>query len=149
MTSCTVARTVMNSNSDTLNGGSGNDMLFGGVGADTLNGGGGNDSLWGGPGLDVVNGDAGHDMIYVNFEPGEMASTTDTVNGGAGNDTISFEKWVDEEDDTVVVLTLPDLDATTGNFLGIENIIGSAEDDILTGNDGDNIIEGGDGDDDA
>ena len=29
----------------------------------------------------------------------------------------------------------------------IENIIGSADDDMLTGNDRNNIIEGGDGDD--
>ena len=131
------------SNSDTLNGGSGNDMLFGGVGADTLNGGSGNDSLWGGPGQDVVNGDDGHDMIYVNFEPGETAETTDTVNGGDGNDTISFEKWVDEEDDTIVTLNL----STSTSITNIENIIGSDEDDMLTGNDGHNIIEGGDGDD--
>ena len=135
------------SNTDTLNGGGGNDMLFGGVGADTLNGGTGNDSLWGGAGVDVVNGDAGHDMIYVHFGPGQTAATADTVNGGAGNDTVSFEKWVDEEDDTEVTLALPEVAATEGNYLGIENIIGSAEDDVLTGNDGDNIIEGGDGDD--
>ena len=32
-------------------------------------------------------------------------------------------------------------------YFGIENIIGSAEDDALTGNNVDNIIEGGDGDD--
>ena len=138
------------SNTDTLNGGSGNDMLFGGLGADILNGGPGNDSLWGGAGQDAVNGGAGHDMIYVQFDPGETATTADTVNGGAGNDTVSFEKWVDEEDDTVVLIlpnTTTDITTTVPNFWSIENIIGSAEDDMLTGNDADNIIEGGDGDD--
>ncbi|MDE0154987.1 MAG: calcium-binding protein [Gammaproteobacteria bacterium] len=135
------------SNTDTLHGEDGDDMLFGGVGADTLHGGRGDDMLFGGAGVDVVNGDAGHDMIYVHFVPGQTAGTAETVNGGTGNDTVSFEKWVDEEDDTPVVVALPDVAATTGNFLGIENIIGSAEDDVLTGNDADNIIEGGDGDD--
>ena len=55
-------------------------------------------------------------------------------------DTVSFEKWVDEEDDTVVTLVLPAMElpgvGEEGNFRGIENIIGSAEDDTLTGNDG-------------
>ena len=85
-----------------------------------MDGGKGNDSLWGGPGLDTVNGDAGHDMIYVNFE--EMGQTTDTVDGGDGNDTVSFEKWVDEEDDTPVILDL----STSNVITNVENIIGSA-----------------------
>ena len=136
------------SNTDTLNGGSGDDMLFGGMGADTLNGGRGDDMLFGGAGVDAVNGDAGDDMIYVHFVPGQTAATADTVSGGEGNDTVSFARWVDEENDTVVTLTLPDTTAADNpNYFGIENIIGSDEDDTLTGNDADNVIEGGDGDD--
>ena len=138
------------SNTDKLYGDGGDDMLFGGRGADELYGGRGDDTLFGGTGVDAVNGGAGHDMIYVHFHPGAIATTADTVNGGDGNDTVSFARWVDEEDDTVVTLALPATDAAddgTNNYLGIENIIGSAEDDTLTGNDGDNVIEGGDGDD--
>ena len=130
------------SNTDTLNGGGGDDMLFGGMGADTLDGGRGDDRLFGGAGQDTVNGGAGDDMIYVHFEPG-VAGQPDTVDGGDDNDTISFEKWVDDEDDTVVTLNL----TTSTVVTNVENIIGSAEDDILTGDTEDNIIEGGDGDD--
>ena len=135
------------SNTDKLYGGPGNDMLYGGRGADMLDGGSGNDILWGGPGQDTVKGGPGHDTIYVIFDTGQTAMTADTVTGGSGNDTVSFQNWVDEEDDTVVSLTLPGADDTDANFQGIENIIGSAEDDMLTGNGMDNIIEGGDGDD--
>ena len=40
-------------NADVLDGGAGNDMLWGGIGADELHGGAGNDMLWGGPGIDT------------------------------------------------------------------------------------------------
>ena len=169
------------SNVDTLLGGRGDDMLFGGVGSDTLDGGSGDDMLWGGPGEDTLFGGHGSDTFYITFDEGGIFDTVhgegmpqnETVVmrdlNGNGNmtdtevvvadpnpfhqDTVSFEKWVDEEDDTPVVLVLPAVGTLPGvgedamNFTGIENIIGSAEDDTLTGNDGNNIIEGGDGDD--
>lgn len=60
--------------SETLNGGDGNDQLFGGDGIDTLNGGSGADQLYGGTGNDVLSGGAGADQFF----------------GGLGDDTVSY-----------------------------------------------------------
>ncbi len=49
---------------DTLNGGSGSDILIGGAGNDVLNGNGGRDMLFGGAGADKLNGGAGDDILY-------------------------------------------------------------------------------------
>jgi Ca2+-binding RTX toxin-like protein len=49
--------------SDIVNGGGGNDMLFGGTGNDALNGGGGHDVLVGGYGEDQVIGGSGRDLL--------------------------------------------------------------------------------------
>ena len=171
------------SNADMLFGDGGDDMLFGGRGADTLNGGRGDDVLSGGSGEDTLIGGYGSDTFYITFEMGN-AGQPDTVNGDYlgpdtadsdgdddrteilsitdpnphHQDTVSYEKWVDEEDNTPVRVNISAAavnvtvdavatDIPSSGFLAIENIIGSAEDDVLIGNDGDNIIEGGDGDD--
>ena len=48
---------------DTIFGSRGNDTLLGGIGNDTLLGGAGNDTLIGGPGADTLNGGAGNDVF--------------------------------------------------------------------------------------
>ena len=53
------------SNPDTLNGGQGDDILFGNGGADTLNGGAGFDILIGGAGADNLTGGAGNDRSVI------------------------------------------------------------------------------------
>ncbi len=58
----------------TITGGSGHDVLVGGGGADSLSGGGGNDWLIGGAGSDVLNGGAGNNILA----------------GGIGDDTFDF-----------------------------------------------------------
>ena len=117
-------------NKDYLDGGAGNDKLFGGIGNDRLEGGDGDDELWGGPGSDYLSGGAGNDMIYIYGEDG-------TVNGGLGNDTISYE-MLTGPDGVIVALS-------SRLIMHIENIIGTPNDDTLTGNDGNNVIEGGGG----
>jgi Ca2+-binding RTX toxin-like protein len=64
-----------------LNGGAGNDYLFGDDGVDELNGGSGIDRIWGGAGIDTINGDDGNDYLY-----GE--GDADLIDGGTGNDYI-------------------------------------------------------------
>lgn len=61
--------------SETINGGSGKDVIAGNAGNDTINGGGGNDFLCGEAGNDALNGDGG----------------TDTCDGGAGTDSGTCE----------------------------------------------------------
>ncbi|WP_269580737.1 M10 family metallopeptidase C-terminal domain-containing protein [Roseibium sp. Sym1] len=110
-------------NANTIEGGAGNDMLYGWHGDDILRGGAGND---------VIRGGFGGDMIY----------------GDAGNDTVDYQ-----QSNASVTVNLTSSSTLTGGsaqgdrLYGIENIIGSAHTDYLTGDNGANVIDGGGGDD--
>ena len=161
-------------NNDMLYGGRGNDMLFGGAGNDTLKGNAGNDMLNGGAGEDKFFGGAGSDMIYADTKDmlivggnsnaagdGQMADDANTLGvdeSGEKNamDTVSFAKLTGKDGVRVVlpiidsgaVLTFIEADPGVGieaSIAGIENIIGTSEEDTLNGNDGPNVIEGGKG----
>jgi len=69
----------------TLDGGSGDDELFGSQGDDTLLGGDGNDTLDGSKGNDLAQMGAGDDTFQ--WDPGDGS---DTVEGEDGTDTMSF-----------------------------------------------------------
>ncbi|TAN64304.1 MAG: tandem-95 repeat protein, partial [Magnetospirillum sp.] len=56
------------SGNDVLWGNAGNDMLIGGVGNDTLHGGAGADTLYGGAGADIVDGGSGNDVLMMNAD---------------------------------------------------------------------------------
>jgi serralysin len=86
---------------DTINGGDGNDYLSSGGGADIMHGGAGDDSLKGGTAAAQLYGDDGNDTLvggsgneYLSGGNGNDKLTggggTDTLNGGAGNDTFIF-----------------------------------------------------------
>lgn len=75
---------------NTLDGGSGDDMIYGadgvdiisgGDGVDTVTGGDANDQINGGDGDDDLSGDAGNDTIYGDND-------NDIINGGIGDDTL-------------------------------------------------------------
>jgi CSLREA domain-containing protein len=74
--------------SDTINGNAGDDLLCGGSGNDTLNGGTGNDFLNGRSGNDILNGGDGNDSLL-------GTSGVDTLTGGAGADFFSGGLGVD------------------------------------------------------
>jgi serralysin len=87
--------------SDTINGGDGNDYLSSGGGADIMHGGAGDDSLKGGTAAAQLYGDDGNDTLvggsgneYLSGGNGNDKLTggggNDTLNGGAGNDTFIF-----------------------------------------------------------
>ncbi len=107
---------------DTLDGGSGNDLLTGGAGSDTLDGGSGNDTLSGGAGADVMNGGAG----------------IDTLDYSASAAGVAVRLWN---------LTASGGDAQGDVISGIENLIGSALNDTLNGDNGANELTGGLGND--
>ena len=147
---------------DTLEGGMGNDMLFGGIGADTLKGDGGDDMLNGGAGNDIFYGGAGSDMIYADdsdttingwLSPEDAAATATAL--GIEDDTATTVNEATDEVardpmtvDTVSYERLEEAVQKTlgaGGITNIENIIGTSENDTLTGDGGNNVIEGGDG----
>jgi Ca2+-binding RTX toxin-like protein len=75
--------------SDTINGTSGTDMMFGLGGQDTINGNAGNDLLCGGNGNDTISGVGGADII--DGQNGDDAisggDSNDILRGGGGKDT--------------------------------------------------------------
>ncbi|CCG07417.1 FecR domain-containing protein [Pararhodospirillum photometricum] len=121
-------------------GGSGNDTLIGNADDNILQGGVGNDQLSGGAGNDSLEGGAGND----------------TMQGGRGNDTLvggDGTDWADYSDATnPVVLSLSagtagGLDVGVDVLSGIENVIGGAGNDTLTGDNAANALQGGAGSD--
>lgn len=134
---------------DELKGEGGNDMLFGGKGDDTLNGGMGNDVLNGGAGADEFDGGAGNDMIYADLgDIGKIDGGSNPEGQPGDMDTVSFARLVD------MAVGASGAAFTLGtDAVNIERVIGTDEDDYITGADestddaGDapEEIEGGDG----
>ncbi|MGZ9099777.1 MAG: calcium-binding protein, partial [Brevundimonas sp.] len=106
---------------DILSGGTGDDVLDGGGGKDVLKGGGGDDTLMGGGGADTLSGGGGVDTADYSGAAGGVRA--DLLAGVASNDG----------DGSADVLSL------------IEDLIGSAFDDVLAGGNGANALTGGDG----
>lgn len=110
---------------------SGNDILVGTPGADFLAGGAGNDTLLGAGGDDTLTGGSGDDVI----------------DGQAGADTADFG---DAVGGVTVTLTAGGGQATgfgVDSLNGIENLRGSAFNDVLTGDELANVLLGLAGDD--
>lgn len=101
----------------TLNGGANDDSLTGGAAADTLNGGSENDTLAGG--ANPAAGDTADYAGAVSAVTVNLALATAQNTGGAGTDTLAT----------------------------IENLTGSAFNDVLTGNTSANVLDGAAGDD--
>jgi Ca2+-binding RTX toxin-like protein len=161
---------------DILNGAGGSDTLYGGSGNDTLIGGAGINLFDGGTGNDTVDYSAGTAAVTVTLmgaADGIATGTgfTDTlrgienVTGGGGNDTIVADinaNFIDGSSgtDTVsyansvtgVTVALNGTAGTGGDAAGdvlvnVENLLGSANNDVLAGDNGINVIDGGLGDD--
>ncbi len=133
-------------------------------GADELNGGRGNDTLIGAGGSDRIFGGAGHDRLYGGADGAVLVLNSarfdgddylhggegaDVIDGGRGYDTASYALSA-----TGVTVNLHRTgaqisrgDASGDILISIEDLIGSAHNDKLTGNHGANIIEGGAGND--
>ena len=124
---------------ENLTGSAHNDVLVGNGGANRLEGGTGDDTLWGSHGDDTLIGGAENDLLI-------GGGGSDDVQGGDGSDTASyaFSAWA-------VGARLDGganwMGAVGDSFSSIENLTGSAYDDILVGNGGANRLEGGTGDD--
>lgn len=105
-----------------LSGGAGNDIISGQANTDTLVGGDGDDTLNGGDGSDSLDGGAGTDAADYSADAGAVTvnlSTGVATDGSGGTDTLT----------------------------GIENVLGSANGDVLTGDANSNALSGNSGDD--
>jgi Ca2+-binding RTX toxin-like protein len=131
---------------DTLIGTSGANQLHGQDGNDVIKGGGGNDFLDGGNGNDILvstiwdactlDGGAGDDTF-------KGSGAADVLIGGAGSDTVDFSHK------SFVTISLGDplpywagLETPHAQFISIENVNGTAGQDILVGNGESNILRG-------
>ncbi len=187
---------------DTFTGGDGSDWLFGAGGNDTLSGGAGADILSDGAGVDTLTGDAGEDLFVLSndnqedritdFNPTEdkidlsgwaYLQSTDTLDitaseGGyriryrgetlyiaaAAGVTLDADSIRDAivlggnriwEPPSLELVGTDENDTLTGSWgadslnggAGDDTLEGGAGDDILIGGDGNDIFYGGDGDD--
>ena len=127
---------------DTLDGGAADDILFAEAGDDVAEGGDGNDVLSDGEGSDNVSGGPGNDYLLVSID-----TATDHYEGGDGVDTLDLS--------ATRISVQVDLQSGTAdgeqigiNFVsGIEEVIGGAGNDILSGSSREETLIGGAGDD--
>lgn len=120
-------------------GGNGDDRLYGDLLDDRMNGEGGNDLLVGGHGIDKMNGGAGDDWM-------RGGANGDSANGEGGTDTVSFATDHPISANVGVQVNLATGGAITpdGNesIAAVENVLGSAFDDDITGTGGSNVLDG-------
>ncbi len=134
---------------DVINGLGGNDTLFGGSGEDTIDGGAGVDDVRGDAGNDQLSGGAGNDSLR-GFDGNDILSGgagIDLIFGHAGNDTVDYRTSAAAVAINLQMDTQSGGDAQGDRLFTIENIIGSAFNDTLTGDAGANVIEGETGND--
>jgi Putative metal-binding motif/RTX calcium-binding nonapeptide repeat (4 copies) len=124
---------------DRLDGGDGRDTLDGGAGADELDGGPEADVLDGGPGTDALRGGDGRDLLI----PGVGS---DIISGGPSADTVSYEERANP-----VAVTIGGV-ADDGEFGeadtvadDVENVVGGAGADVISGSAAANDIDSGPG----
>ena len=153
---------------DGLRGGDGDDLLYGGTGADQLEGGPGDDRAYAGPGDDRLLGDLGDDLLHGgdgddrfsdgSLEPEAPEETgNDRYDGGAGVDTVDYHELsfaAEGQGGVLVLLSYFGVSAgwarhgeEADRLVGIENVVGTDRDDVLSGNAADNVLTGLGGDD--
>ena len=162
-----------NSDSNTISGGAGDDLLIASLGGDVLAGGLGTDTVsyqFSGAVTVTINAMAVHDSVTDTLSGIENvigSANNDTLTGDAGNNLIDGGQGDDTisgggGSDTVSYAAAPgsvsvDLSAAGVNAYGgtygndtltlIQNVIGTAFNDTLTGDGNANVFEGGAGDD--
>ena len=114
---------------DTIIGNGVDNVLEGASGDDTIFGNGGDDTIFGSVGDDVIEGGAG----------------ADDMDGGDDIDLLSYESSSEGVNIDLSTNTASGGDATDDTIANFENVLGSAFNDTLIGDDGDNELTGGGG----
>ncbi len=132
---------------DTIDGRNGNDLIYGGDGDDQIAGGSGDDTIYGDDGADLLDGGANNDQIFGGAGNDTITGGTgsDTLDGGAGIDTLSYAAAGGAVTVNLATNTASGSDASGDVISNFENIIGSASNDLLTGNNLANELDGGAG----
>ena len=143
VTNITVAGVMdANGDSDAIEGGEGDDVLFGGGGADALNGGVGDDWLVGGAGSDGMIGWDGNDTFLMDAAD---IGFNNILDGGLGLDTVDYSASLGNGVTNNAGRQGVNIDLSNGgaiapvgvnlpdSYLSIEKAIGSAYNDTLTG----------------
>jgi Ca2+-binding RTX toxin-like protein len=146
------------SGADTLTGDSNGNILYGGAANDTLSGGDGNDTLYGdkiyqgaftgqggdGPaGANDADPGTGGDDILIG------GTGNDILDGGEGSNTASYADATSKVVVSLLVTTSQNVGGGDGHdtLTNIQDLIGSAFNDTLTGDGNDNTLTGGAGND--
>jgi Ca2+-binding RTX toxin-like protein len=152
-----------NLNDITLNGGGGDDTIYGSPLGDVINGGTGDDTLLGNAGNDVLDGGAGNDrylfsgyIIWPSDGPPQYGTAdlgSDTIASDAsGQDTLDFSQLdlgcgvyanLNPGSFTAYDIYGFSLAITVSSSATIEDLIGTSSDDYLVGNASNNRIDGG------
>ncbi len=158
---------------DFFDGSGGADFIEGLGGDDVLRGGAGDDNIYGGAagvfvtvalsGSDQLFGDGGDDVLgcvsnddhYLHGGSGDdelrSCNRDDEIIGGSGIDTVRYDGAGGAAGAGVTIdLALQPNPQATGAFgtdtlRGIENVVGTGNDDTLEGDAGDNVLDGGAG----
>ncbi len=132
----------LKSENDELDGGTGNDKVYGMAGHDDLSGGDGDDLIKGNSGDDTVSGDAGNDTLSGGKGDDELhgGSGADILDGNSGDDFIFGGSGDD------VLKGSSGADALSGDS-GDDQLDGGSGDDVLSGGEGNDALRGGTGDD--
>lgn len=114
------------SETNTINGGLGDDTLSGGQIADSINGEDGNDTVYALDGADTVNGGVGNDVLY-------GGAGDDRLTGGGGGDNLNGE----DGDDAISSVDGGYLDGGAGDdFItlgaGFETVTGGLGEDLIS-----------------
>ena len=156
----TIGREVPTSDlGNVIDGGSGNDAIYAGVGADIVHGGDDSDDISGMAGNDVLYGDDGGDRIFgdgtirndaVTYTPAELHGK-DVIDGGAGNDTLLGQGNDDvilggDGNDKIYGDDRRNAD-TPPEAAGNDRLQGGADDDTIIGGGRNDEILGGTGND--
>ena len=127
---------------DTLAGTEGTDNLNGDDGNDRLSGFDGNDILEGGDGDDTVDAGTGDDLIIGGHGAGD-----DAYEGGSGVDTVRYASATQAINVNLSAGTASGPEIGHDTLHGIENVLGGAAGDMLSGNGAANYLYGDSGDD--
>ncbi|MHC4281808.1 MAG: hypothetical protein ACYSWZ_02365, partial [Planctomycetota bacterium] len=127
---------------DTISGGEGGDLIFGGTADDLINGNAGDDLIFGGKGFDDIHGDANDDIIFGEDQADTISGNegNDVISGGTGNDYIHGNAHND------VMKGDSGADVMFGDA-GEDLVFGQTEPDVLMGGIDNDLVVGGTGSD--